>query len=210
MRSKPGAEILALGYGYPGAMIDLQILEALDVSLWLGAGRHAASYLMCDQSTISRHCRLACRTFMLSGLKQARVQLDTPRTQLPAWSRLLEQERRVHQQARILNSSRLRLHCQHVALECDNTGAWRSNQHYGCDASLGRVQRLLHSASIDAALLSSNDEWPLGSVQPHFAQPLVELPVDSTHTLVISKTLVDHQPSIRSLEACLQLAVHAA
>jgi hypothetical protein len=28
--------------------------------------------------------------------------------------------------------------------------------------------------------------------------------------LVISKTLVDHQPSIRSLEACLQLAVHAA
>lgn len=187
-------------------MLSLQILEALDVRLWLGSGRHAASWLRCDESTISRHCRVACRTFMLANLKEARLELETGTHNQPPWGRLLLQERRVHQQARLLHGGRLRIHSNQLRSGTDHAGFWHGNLPYGRDCSTTTLHRLLETAILDAALVDHD-----AALLDHLDTPthdsgatqLIRLPAGRRHTLILNRTVASHALALQDLQQML-------
>jgi len=187
-------------------MLNLQILEALDVRLWLGSGRHAASWLRCDASTISRHCRVACRTFMLANLKEARLELETGTQSQPAWGRLLLQERRVHQQARLLQGGRLRIHSNQLRSGTDHAGFWHGNLPYGRDCSTTTLHRLLETVILDAALVD-HDAALLDhldtATDDSGATQLIRLPAGRRHTLILSRAVAGHAPAMQDLHQML-------
>ncbi len=78
-------------------------LAALDLFLWHGSGPRAGAQLGCNQSTISRRVQRCTEVF---GLRLKRRQGEWA---LSGHSLLLQMEREIHQMARLLGQSSLRL-----------------------------------------------------------------------------------------------------
>ena len=84
-------------------MVSQDDLAGLDLFLWHGSGPKAAALLQCNQSTISRRVQRCTEVF---GLRLKRRQGEWV---LSDQSLLLQMEREIHQLARLLGQSPLRL-----------------------------------------------------------------------------------------------------
>lgn len=80
-------------------MVSIEQLEALDMLLWLRSGSAAASYCLCDESSITRRVRAALKAFDLRLHRGGEPSLDGD-------LQLLEPQRYVHQLARFSGFSR--------------------------------------------------------------------------------------------------------
>ena len=93
-------------------MISVDELEALDLSLWLKTGEHAANMLHCNQSTISRRRLKVLSVFDASlGRTQPCLEVQT------SSKTLLKMEREVHQWYRLTKSLKLRIHIPYWSYE---------------------------------------------------------------------------------------------
>ena len=131
-------------------MVSLELLEALDLVIWLRSTERAAAIACTNQSTISRRSRAVLQTFGLRLLRQK-----------AAWHcagdhTLLTLQRLVHQQARFKGRGPLRLHApfwtrcrQHWRLP-DGWCATPADPQLACDDPVG----LLRDRVIDAALVT--------------------------------------------------------
>ena len=129
-------------------MLSPQILEALDITLWLGSGRHAVSLIRCDQSTISRQCQIACKTYILSNTSEAKHKPETNESNLSEWDKLLQQEGCVHQQTRILNGVKLRIHSNLLSSTNHDSRIWQGNLPFGQDCPAEKQLRKLWSTRV--------------------------------------------------------------
>jgi hypothetical protein len=85
-------------------MISVEELEALDLSLWLKTGEHAANMLHCNQSTISRR-----KLKVLSVFDASRGRTKAIWDMKSSSQSLLKMEREVHQWYRLTKTSKLRI-----------------------------------------------------------------------------------------------------
>ena len=83
-------------------MVGVEELASLDFVLWRRTGKQAASALGCNQSTISRRLGRCLQVFQLK-MRRISNEWDLP------FSLLLQMERELHQQCRLLGHLPLRL-----------------------------------------------------------------------------------------------------
>ena len=134
-------------------MIGVEELDALDLTIWLGRGRDAASRLSCNQSTISRRCQQCLDVFCLSLERGADgwPELDP--------SDLLQLERHVHQLHRLRSGRQLRLDASLLAAPLLQEGVPRG-WLAGTLAGLGwkRPMQLLKARILDAWITAMGQE----------------------------------------------------
>ncbi|MBM5799845.1 MAG: hypothetical protein FJ077_03190 [Cyanobacteria bacterium K_DeepCast_35m_m2_023] len=131
-------------------MVSLELLEALDLVIWLRSTERAAAIAGTNQSTISRRSRAVLQTFGLRLLRQR-----------ASWhcagdNTLLQLQRLVHQQARFRGRGPMRLHApfwtrrrRHWRLS-EGWCATPADPQFACDDPVG----LLRDRVIDAALVT--------------------------------------------------------
>lgn len=90
-------------------MLSVELLQALDYLLWLGAEAQAAELAHCNQSTICRRAKQAAQVFSLNLLKRNHEWRTSKN------SNLLNLERHVHQLYRFTSNHLLRLESDHWA-----------------------------------------------------------------------------------------------
>ena len=131
-------------------MVSVDVLEALDVLLWLRTGHRAASYLGCTQSTVSRKSRRCLDVFRLKRVRH------NGEWHLHGDCDLIDLERKVHQVRRWQQGSDLRLEaqpwCAHLIPPVPRLRGWLcGNLDYAdCDRPL----QLLRLGIIDAWIRS--------------------------------------------------------
>lgn len=154
-------------------MVSPEQLEALDLTLWLGAERLAAERACCNQSTISRRTKEVLRIFQL---KRSRDDLDFTWYLQPNCS-LLAMERRVHQLYRLRHNIRLRLEADAwlAPLLSGVPKHWLLGPFDGL--GVARPLGLLRACMIDGWLSCSSHDLPAASDPDLLVIDLAQLPL---------------------------------
>ena len=152
-------------------MVELDCLASLDGLLWLRTGAHVAEKFNCNQSTVSRNSRKCLDIFELEIFKK------NSEWQLNGDLRLLNLERKVHQQVRWLGGRPLRLESQHWSaplLSDHHPKGWiRGNFNY---QEYHRPFELLQDRVIDAWIASYPDT-PASNDPTMITIPLSRMPM---------------------------------
>jgi hypothetical protein len=158
-------------------MVGVEELASLDFVLWRRTGKQAARALGCNQSTVSRRLGRCLQVFQLK-MRRISNEWDLP------FSLLLQMERELHQQCRLLGHLPLRLEaCPLTAplLAQPLPEGWIGGcyDHIGVD----RPMQLLRERVIDAWICDAIDDLPPPSMRPDLAlHPLAgERALTSTH-----------------------------
>lgn len=168
-------------------MVGVEDLACLDYTLWLRSGRAAARLNGCNQSTVSRRINHCLGVF---GVAMERRQREWQLSR----SHLLQLQREVHQQARLLGREPLRLEaCPLTAtvLALPLPEGWIG----GCFDHIGvpRPLQLLHERVIDAWICDALEDLPQPLAAGLQAKPLwrfpAELLVAPSHPLALERGL---------------------
>ena len=153
-------------------MVEIEELDALDLTIWLGRGSDAAARLGCNQSTISRRSQHCLQVF---DLRLHRDREGWPRTRQHD---LLQLEREVHQLYRLRQGRQLRLDASLLAAPLLRSGVPRGWLAGSLDG-LGwqRPLRLLEERILDAWITAMGQELEAASSAMVLCVPLLVTPM---------------------------------
>lgn len=173
-------------------MISLEDLDALDLVLWLQRGEGAARRLGCDQSTVSRRASRCLKTLGLQ-LQRNLNGSDGLRGD-PQRMELLQMQREVHQQHRLMQGRGLRIDASLLAapfVEQPEPQGWILGDLNGLGWQ--RPLQLLQMSILDAWITAMGHELPNDKDSPFFCMPLLGSPLvlaaEQGHPLLGEKAL---------------------
>ena len=153
-------------------MISVEELDALDLLIWLGRGEDAALRQACNQSTISRRCQAALRTFDL------RLHRNSDGWPCTRRHDLLRRERQLHQLYRLRSGLPLRLDASLLAAPLLHGGipqGWMAGPLD--EVGWQRPLQLLQEHILDAWITGMGQELE-GCADPWFVCiPLLQTPL---------------------------------
>jgi hypothetical protein len=129
-------------------MVTEEVLEALDLLIWLGNGTHASELAHCNQSTVSRRVKQTQATFRFT------LHRVSGAWQVVGAPLLLRLERQLHQRSRFLGRQALRLQAPYWssdALLNNLPPCWISNP-FSTAGSAHHCLDLLEHRVVDACL----------------------------------------------------------